>query len=239
MELIALRTVRYNDKNSILSAFTAERGRVSLLVSASNSKESRRRRALLMPLSIVDAEIDFRPGRDVFNMREIRPLSSSLSIISSPIKSSIALFVADFLNSLLRQESADALLYDFLKEEILALEDMESHAAVNSHIGLLCRLSRFVGIQPDTGSYRKGYFLDMSDGVWRMSPPLHHSWLEQAESRMAYIVMSRMTEPSRTIAHILGNRMLRNRAIDILIQYYSIHFTKLNLPSLDVLRDMS
>ena len=97
MELIALRTVRYNDKNSILSAFTAERGRVSVLVSASGSKEARRRRALLMPLSVVDAEIDIRPGRDIFNLRDIRPLSSSLSIFSSHVKSAVAIFLADFL----------------------------------------------------------------------------------------------------------------------------------------------
>lgn len=163
MELIALRTVRYNDKNSILSAFTAERGRVSVLVSASGGKEAKRRRALLMPLSIVDAEIDARPGRDIFNLREVRPLSSSLSIISSPVKSVIAIFIADFLNSLLRQEAADPLLFDFLREEILALEAMDDGESVNSHIGLLCRLSRFMGIQPDIGSYREGAFL-----IWPM-----------------------------------------------------------------------
>lgn len=239
MELIALRTVRYNDKNSILSAFTAERGRVSLFVPASGSKEARRRRALLMPLSVVDAEIDVRPGRDIFNLREVRPLSSSLSIISSPVKSVIALFIADFLNSMLRQESADILLFEFLKEEISALEAMDDEAAINDHIGMLCRLSRFMGIQPDLGSYRKGAFFDMNDGVWRISPPLHTAWVDQAESRMVFLVMSRMTDLSNHMSKLLTNRGIRNRAIDILIEYYTLHFTKLSLPSLDVLRDMS
>lgn len=239
MELIALRTVRYNDKNSILSAFTAERGRVSVLVSASGGKEAKRRRALLMPLSIVDAEIDARPGRDIFNLREVRPLSSSLSIISSPVKSVIAIFIADFLNSLLRQEAADPLLFDFLREEILALEAMDDGESVNSHIGLLCRLSRFMGIQPDIGSYREGAFFDMADGLWRVSPPLHSAWLDQTESRLAFLVMARMTAPTRNLATLLNRRAIRNRAIDILIDYYTAHFAKLKLPSLDVLRDMS
>lgn len=239
MELIALRTVRYNDKNSILSAFTAERGRVSVLVSASGSKEARRRRALLMPLSVVDAEIDIRPGRDIFNLRDIRPLSSSLNIFSSHVKSAVAIFLADFLNSLLRQESGDQLLFEFLREEILALEAMDDTAAMNSHIGFLCRLSRFMGIQPDIGSYRNGSFFDMNDGLWRMSPPLHNAWLEQPESRIAFLVLSRMASPAYTMDHVLDCRTVRNRAIDILIEYYTIHFAKLNLPSLDVLRDMS
>ena len=78
---MTIRTVRYDDKNSNLSAFTAERGMVSLLVSASGSKEARRRRALLMPLSIVDAEIDFKPGRDIYNLRDARSLGLPLSII--------------------------------------------------------------------------------------------------------------------------------------------------------------
>ncbi len=238
MELIALRTVRYNDKNSILSAFTAERGRVSLLVSASGSKEARRRRALLMPLSIVDAEIDFKPGRDIYDLRDVRPLGSPLSIISSPVKSSIAIFITDFLNSILRQESADPQLFDFLRQEILALETIDNDKAVNSHIGMLCRLSRFMGIQPDVGSYRKGAFFDMADGVWRTSPPLHNAWLDQKESRIAYIAMSRMATPLCHLPTLLNRRMVRNRAIDILIEYYTAHFTKLHLPSLDVLREM-
>lgn len=239
MELIALRTVKYNDKNSILSAFTAESGRVSVLISASGGKEARRRRALLMPLAIVDAEVDIRPGRDIHTLRDVRPLSSSLSVISSYIKSAIALFMADFLNSILRQESADERLFAFLRREILQFEDADDNEAINSHIAILCRLSSLMGIQPDTGSYRRGSFFDLHDGMWRTSPPLHNAWLDQNESRMAYIVLSRFNDRVNYLPRILSRRDIRNRALDILIDYYTTHFTKLNLPSLDVLRDMS
>lgn len=96
-----------------------------------------------------------------------------------------------------------------------------------------------MGIQPDLGSYRKGAFFDMNDGVWRISPPLHTAWLDQTESRMVFLVMSRMMNLSNHMSKLLTNRGIRNRAIDILIEYYTVHFTKLSLPSLDVLRDMS
>lgn len=239
MELIALRTVKYNDKNSILSAFTAESGRVSVLVSASGGKEARRRRALLMPLSIVDAELDIRPGRDIHTLRDVRALSSPLSIISSHVKSVIAFFLADFLNSILRQESPDDRLFDFLRREILLFETVDEAVALNSHIGILCRLSYFMGIQPDTGSYRDGTFFDMHDGMWRTTPPLHTAWLDQTASRLAYVVLSRLHNSTNYLPRVLNRRDTRNRALDVLIEYYTTHFTKLNLPSLDVLRDMS
>ena len=54
IEAIALRMVRYNDRHSILSAYSRQAGRMSLLVPAGPSASARRVRALLMPMAHLD-----------------------------------------------------------------------------------------------------------------------------------------------------------------------------------------
>ncbi|MDE7154739.1 MAG: recombination protein O N-terminal domain-containing protein, partial [Muribaculaceae bacterium] len=54
VKCIILRTVRYNDKSSIVTVYSRELGRMSFVSPAGASREATRRRALLMPLSVID-----------------------------------------------------------------------------------------------------------------------------------------------------------------------------------------
>ena len=53
LRCIALRTTKHSDRHSIVTAWSEQLGRVGLLVSAGNGREDRRRRALMMPLSLI------------------------------------------------------------------------------------------------------------------------------------------------------------------------------------------
>ena len=64
LNCIALRTVRYSDRNSILSVYTLQQGRMSLLVPAGTGKAAARLRALLMPLGRFDCVADIRTATD-------------------------------------------------------------------------------------------------------------------------------------------------------------------------------
>ena len=61
LNCIALRTVKYSDRNSILSVYTRQHGRMGLLVPAGASKAAARTRALSMPLATFDCVADIRP----------------------------------------------------------------------------------------------------------------------------------------------------------------------------------
>ena len=54
LHCIALRTIKYNERHSILSAYSLEVGRVSFLVPAGAGMEATRRRALFLPLGAVE-----------------------------------------------------------------------------------------------------------------------------------------------------------------------------------------
>ena len=54
LRCVALRTIKYDDRRSIVSAWSEQLGRVSFIVPDGASREARRRRALLMPLSLFE-----------------------------------------------------------------------------------------------------------------------------------------------------------------------------------------
>ena len=96
LHCIALRTVKYNDRHSILTAYTREHGRMSFLLPAGSGKEAARRRALMMPMGLFECTADLRPGRDIPPMREPAPILPLHGIRSNPVKGLIAMFLAEF-----------------------------------------------------------------------------------------------------------------------------------------------
>ena len=94
LNCIALRTVKYSDRNNILTAYSREMGRVALLMSAGGSREAVRRRAVTMPLTPFECIADVRPGRDIYNVREPRALLPLHGLHSNPVKGAVVMFMA-------------------------------------------------------------------------------------------------------------------------------------------------
>lgn len=236
MQFIALRTVRYSDRHSILSGYSLEFGRVAFAIAAGSGREAVRRRALLMPLSIVECVADIKPGREVSVMHEPRSLSPLMGLRTNPVKSSVALFLAEVLGVVLRDGPPDAALYNYMCRSIGVLDVLPAERSANFHICFLWGLGRFIGIEPDTEEYRPGMIFDMADGRFRLTAPLHRHYLDAGQSEVV-ASLSRMTFANMWLFRM--NRRQRNELLDGILTYYSLHYTGLqSLRSLDVLREL-
>lgn len=233
---VALRTVKYNDSSSILSAWSAELGRISILMPAATSRESRRRRALTMPLSLFEGEADLRPGREIINMRDMRASVIAPTLTSNPVKVTLAMFLADVLESLLRTDAmGDETLYAVIADSVRALDSLRNpRALANFHLWFLYRLTVAMGIEPDVGDYAPHRVFDMRAACYRPSAPAHTDWLTGAESAYPRTV-SRMT--ARTLARWSLTAAQRSQALDLTIKYFALHNLPLTpLRTLPVLR---
>jgi len=236
LECVALRTVRYNDRNSILSVYTRQHGRMSLLVPSGNTRASVRLRALTMPLGRFECVADVRPGRDIYSIRDVKPAGGVVSMPFSPMKSAIALFVADFLSSVLRETQQDEALYSFLLQSVDALASAGGASLANFHICFMLRLQHFLGIEPDWHTYMPGAVFDLADGIFRDTPPLHRRFLPTGEAAAAY-ALRRMNY--RTAGVFRMSHTDRNSVVDRLLMYYQVHFPSVGaLNSLSVMRAM-
>lgn len=265
LDCIALRTIRYSDRNSILSVYTRQAGRMSLLVPAGTGKTAARLRALLMPLGRFDCVADIRNGRDIHPFRDVRPVV--LPPVSDPLRSSVAMFVTDLLSGLLREAQEDAPLFAYMDYALRLLaatprvgalrhepgpagrpagnppatlppfSPLSSAALSNFHICFMVGLSRFLGIEPDWGSYLPGSVLDLAGGVFLAAPPPHRRFLPTGESAAAY-ALGRMT--FRNMGRYRFSRFERNMVLDRMLLYYQTHYPSLTEPSsLAILRMMA
>lgn len=234
---IALRTVRHNERSDILTLYTAESGRVSVMVSAGTSVAVRRRRALTMPLSLVECVAMDRPGRELSYIRDLRPTLPLPGLHTDPRRMSVAMFTAEVLWHILPEGDADKGLWRFLADAVTFL-DATPEGIANFHLALLIGMGHYLGIAPDTTSYREGRVFDMAGGRFLDTPPTAHGhWLETDDAQAMY-ALQRITF---TNSHLFAmNRQQRQRALDLTLQYYSLHYAPLSrLHSLDVLRALT
>ncbi len=237
MHIIALRTIKHNERSSILTAFSLEAGRVAFALPAGGGREAIRRRALLMPLSAVECVADTRRGTDILLMHEPRPMSAAPSAIhGNPVKSSLALFSAEVLGAVLRESGPDEGLFAYIYNCMEVLAALPSERTANFHIMMLMGLGRFIGIDPRTDDFRPGMVFDMAEGRFRASPPLHRHYLPPADAE-AVARLSRMTPANMHLYRM--TRAERSRILDLILDYYSLHVASLkSLKSLDILRTL-
>lgn len=233
---ITLSTVRYNDRNNIVAVYSLENGRMSLLVSAGNSREARRRRALMMPMSLLECVADIRPGRDIVNIDDVRQSAVFAELHTNPYKMAVAMFMAEFLGVVLRESPADSHLFSYVSYALRVLDGADDRGTANFLPVFLYRLAHFLGIEPDTGTYQAGTVFDMADGIFRSSVPLHGRYLDPRESAWLNI-FSRVSWKS--MSRLRLNKHGRRRAIAVAMEYYTLHFASLsNLNSPAVLEGL-
>lgn len=238
LSLVCLRVTRYSDSRAILTAYSREAGRVSLSFSCGQGRGAARLRALTMPLSLLEVETAERSdNREILTLRSAAPLAATPLLFSDPSRSTQALFLAEVLCSVLRQGAPDAAMFDFIAGSVVSLDTLPDNAVPMFHLCFLSCLARIIGIEPDVSTYGTGtVFFDIREGVWRKTAPPHSDFLSGNEAEGAYIIAG--LDYAR-INHVLWGREQRRRALDLLLNYFSIHAAPLHaLKSLDVLRSL-
>lgn len=235
LTLIPLRITPYSDKNSILSAYSREMGRVSCLLPAGAGRESRRRRALLMPLCPVRCQVSVSPGRDIMPMREPVAWPPLPLLSADPMRCVVALFISEVLQVVLRQNESEPALFDFLVDSAVRLNSADASIA-NFHVVFLLRLLGFLGVAPDLGGYCPGMVFDMADACFRTTAPLHGRFLMPDESA----ALNGIARINWGNSHLYKyTRAQRARVLEVILQYYTLHVADLSgLKSVDVLREL-
>lgn len=225
LKILPLRLISHSDRTSILNAYSREMGRVSFAVASGSGAGAARRRALLMPLNPVEVVASVRGGSELMTFREPRALMPLHIIMSSPVRSAVALFMAEVLERVLRQAESEPLLFDFLIDAISRLNSEET-APANFHLCFMIRLASMLGIAPDCSEYVPGMVFDMTGGIFRASMPVGNSRvLSAADSAVAERFL-RMNWDNQAAYRLDRNR--RNEVLEFILDYYSLHLADLS-----------
>lgn len=230
---IVLGFVRHNDRTAIAHLFTEGNGRVSYVFYLSSGGRNSARNTLLQPLTLLDFESRIVPTSSLQHMKD--PVNSIpfTDIPFNPVKSSIALFLGEFLTYALREEGENRQLFNFLTDAVRTLDC--GTGTDNFHLYFMLRISAFLGICPNADEYEPGWWLDMRSGLFIPTQPSHPDYIEPGN---AYGIAALMRCASaEEAAEVPMTGATRSAILQALNDYYRLHIPDFpTLKSIDVLR---
>lgn len=231
---IVLHVLKYNDTSNIADIYTEQYGRTSFLVSASRSKRAAAKPALFQPLAIIEFEANIKPGANLNRIKEAKSVYPFNNIPYNPYKSTIALFLSEFLYRAVREETENKPLFSYLQHSILWLDTCEDGFS-NFHLVFLMRLSRFLGLYPNLEDYTRGDYFDLLNATFTPLKPFIHSHYIKGEEAYRLTLLMRMNYD--TMHLFTMSRIERTRCLEIINNYYQLHIPGFGeLKSLSVLQ---
>lgn len=231
---ILLHHVRYSDNSLIAHFYTREYGRLSVMVKGISPGKGRTKYSYFQPLHIFNLELYHYDNREIHNLKEL-----SLSYIPRNIpgdirRSSIALFMGELLNKIIREEDVNLALYGFIESSVISLDEM-AEGISNFHLWFLVNLTAYAGIGPSSSSEPRCYF-DMVSGQFTTVQPAHPDYLEPGIAALLNRLLM-ITADELAELHLTGEE--RAELLNRVIRYYQLHLPGIRqIRSLQVLKEI-
>ena len=232
---IALNPVKYSDTGIIARLYSKEYGRLSLMIKGINSRKKGKRSIVFQPLFVLDLEIYYKSARELQILKESTVSFAPYNIYSDVKKSCVAMFLGEVLASILKEESPNAELFDFIENSI-KYYDQSSDGFANFHLAFLAGLSAFLGIEPSGKTDSSQIFFDMKNGCFSETPPMHEHYSNAENSSILARIFASSFDSVKDIS-LSGHQ--RNEILEELLRYYNLHLSGLNcIKSLEVLKEI-
>ncbi|MDR0864559.1 MAG: recombination protein O N-terminal domain-containing protein [Candidatus Symbiothrix sp.] len=232
---IVLYNSNYSDIYSIVHLLTEEFGPVSYLIAKAKGKKTRVPKSVFHPLSVLDLEVEHLNLRNIQRIKEAKVHIPLISLLNNPVKSTISIFLVEFIGKVVRDAQPDKLLFDYIFRSVQVLELYDKNYA-NFHLVFMIRLSQFLGFYPDSGGYVKGMYFDLQNGVFVSYKPMHVHFLHPDESGVFFNLL-RMSYDNMANFKFSGKE--RKNIIYRIIEYYRLHLTNFpEIKSLEILHEV-
>ena len=232
---IILHQIKYTDSGNIAQIFTKKFGRQSFLIRGIRNKRQGKQNVHLQPLSIIDIVLYYKESRGMQTLKEYSVSFLPADIYNNIVKTSMALFLGEVLTTVLREESPQEDLFEFIRDSVIYLDRLDEGYS-NFHIAFLCGLSSFLGIEPGRKPEDESCFFDLTNGSFLQVRPSHGNY---ADTEMAGILSGFFNSSWDNMNKITLSGSMRNEVLSVLLKYYSTHLPALKkINSLDVLKEV-
>ncbi|MDA3930025.1 MAG: DNA repair protein RecO [Prolixibacteraceae bacterium] len=232
---IVLHHLKYSETSVIATLYTEAFGRQSYMINGIRSSKSKTKMGLLQPLFLLDVEAYHKPGREIQRLKEFRISQLYTSIPFDIFKSTMAMFMAEMMDKVLRSEETDNSLFDFIYHSFLFFDSIEKGAA-NFHLWFLIRMIGFLGYQFENNYSQTNVFFDLKAGNFVPQRPLYPATPNTEESE---IIAQLIKMKAEEIQDFKMSGETRARILHLLLECYSIHFEGIGtINSLKVLQEI-
>jgi DNA repair protein RecO (recombination protein O) len=232
---IVLHQIKYTDSGIVAQLYTRKFGRQSFLIRGVRNKKAGRHNVFFQPMFILELIANNKESRSMQTLKEFSVSYTPSEIYSNIKKSCVAIFLGEVLTSVLREESPNEELFDFIEESIIYF-DRSSDGYANFHIAFLAGLSSYLGFEPAKRANPGDHYFDMMNGIFVAAPPLNGSYARRSVSQVLSEFFASSYDQIKDIT-LTGS--LRNEVLETLVNYYSLHLPGLKkIKSLEVLKEV-
>jgi len=162
---IVISKLKYSDNDLIVKCYTEKLGiQTYLLRGVLKSKKGKIKSAYFQVLSQLEIVVNYRENRSLQSINDVKPQCIYESIHSNIAKSAIAMFLAEVLSSILKEEEENSILYKYLETTLLWLDANDEFT--NFHLLFLLNLTKHLGFYPDLALSNLDYF-NLEDGSFQ------------------------------------------------------------------------
>jgi DNA repair protein RecO (recombination protein O) len=232
---IVLHRFKYSDSKVIAKVFTEDFGLQSYMFFGAGSKKGRTQINLLQPFTPLSMQVYHKETSEMQKTKEVSLLFPVMNLTNDVIKSSLALFLSEFILKVIKESETDKDLFSFFMESVRSLNAVEEGVG-NFHLIFLIRFTKFLGILPQNNYSESHGIFDMRSANFMIGRPTHEFFLNEELSRLLSVLHRKDLEdiPKSGINH-----HQRKLLLDGLIRYYNLHLDRPGkLKSLKVLTEL-
>lgn len=214
---IVFSAIKYAEADLIVCCYTESSGIKSyLLRNILKSKKSALKASYFQPLTQLDIIATHKNKGTLEYIREAKVAVPYSSLHTNVVKSSLVLFLSEMLRNCIREEETNPLLYIFLEESFLWLD--QNDAVANFHIYFLLRLSHFLGFYPDASHIDFRYF-NILEGNFQESKTSEYC----LEGETVEVLKQFFNSSIYDMGSIKLSKISRSNLLDLLLTYYKLH----------------
>ena len=185
---------------------------------------------LLHPLALIEIGAVHKSNTDLHMGRSVNYYKSVQNITLNPVKSGIAMFLAEWLFHTVRIGEADKVFFNWLEQAIERLN--YSDYPVNFHLWFLLNLSKYMGFYPQGRKSTKTPIFNLTEGEFT-NRSIPGDLLSEEESEWLDQIMNSNFESTEKIKL---SRLNRRKLLQFFHDYFQICLNSdFRLKSFDIL----
>jgi DNA repair protein RecO (recombination protein O) len=228
---IVISALKYQEKSLIVKCFTHTSGIKSYFVNnAFTGKNNKQKIAFFQPLMQLEIEATHKNKGTLERFKEVKIATPYQTISYNIYKTTIVLFLSEFLNHAIKEEEPNEPLFEYLETVLIWLDNHDEIS--DFHLILLIQVTKYLGFYPEIPSIENNYF-DLSEGIFSSIPSA--TCLNEEETNLLKKLL--VLKLNTTENHFSANQ--RQILLKILVDYYVLNVEGFKKPkSLDVFKEV-
>jgi DNA repair protein RecO (recombination protein O) len=236
---IVIKTVKYGETSLVVTIYTEIFGMQTYMVNGVRtfSKKGMGRANLFQPASMLDLVIYNNELKNLQRLKEYKWSILYESIFFDISKTSVALFMVELLQKLIRQPETNAELFYFIEDAFLHLDKASGPSVANFALFFALHLPSFFGFRMNDDYSEIKSIMDLSEGNFVNERPTHSHYLEGEYSYITSQLL-KVLHPTE-LEQIRLNRDFRKVLLQSYQDFYALHIQDFgNMRTLPVLHDV-